>query len=115
MKKARNPRPEIKVDLPDGYELEAGEVDNLVRAVFRKTLNMEGRTADLAIVNTLRDKNLRGVEAVRNVVRVSVEYVWDHWLGKPRNPTPSKLYHVVAPILILWYAKTTPAERRSAR
>jgi hypothetical protein len=112
----RKPDPEIRTMLPDDYSLETGEIDNITYLTFKYGAGLPGvRAADVQMVMLLRDKNLKGEAAVRNTVRAACEYVWDHFLDEPKRPTPATLYRKVAPVLTLWYGKTTPAQRRSTK
>lgn len=46
------------------------------RAVFKFMMNQEWRAADVGVMQ------IQG-----NTVEQFAEYVWDHWMGEPENPT----------------------------
>lgn len=99
-------------NIPDDYELSAGEVNNIVYITCRHTCDWTMREADLAVCDMLRDKTLRGDAAVENLLEVATEYVWDHIMGEPEDPTQKQLADHIRTGLTMWFQDATPAERQ---
>lgn len=110
----RKPDIEIRVVLPADYELQPAEINNLVYLTCKYGAGWPMRGADLALVLAMRDVELRGEAAVRNTIRVTCEYLWDHILGEPARPSVSGLYRKIAPLVTQWYGRTTSEQRSHA-
>lgn len=103
---------EIEVSVPNDYKMSEGEKNNLVYLVCKYTVGWGMRSCDFVACCLMAAQGPQtGVEAIKNLTRVSCEYVWDHISGKPDNFTPEMLYAHMAEYMNEWYSDSTPEER----
>ncbi len=81
-------RPEVKESaVPETHKPTANELNNVVHLCFKQVLGTGPRVADHALlgatcpdVKDMSDLRSRYIPAL-------AEYVWDHWMGEPEDPT----------------------------
>lgn len=103
----------LGLPISDEYLPSYGELDNLAYITCRGTINWPCRTADFVVCLNAAGgpDNIKGDKGISNYVSVICDYLWDHVMGEPENPTAQQLFaHIQAP-LFEWYENTTPEER----
>ena len=84
---------------PVGHKISPNEANNIVYLTCKYTVQWPMRSVDLAVVQTLINKDLTGPEAMEDLMSVTCEYVWDHLAGEPDEFKPEDLKTHMASML----------------
>lgn len=89
--------------VPDSHKPTANERNNLVHLCFTQLLGISFRVADLSIIETLAPDVQDLNDLRQRYVPVIAEYLWDHFMGEPEEPTQQQVEHACLTIANILY------------
>ncbi len=100
----------MKLNIPENYKPNNGEINNLVYLTLKYTIKWPMRAADLAVIKTMVGE-IEGEKGITQLIEQTCEYAWDHICGETDEFTPYQLVKHITPVLQDWYQNTSQKER----
>ncbi len=98
--------------VPKDYLINYEERKRIVEKIFEITLGATPRQTDTAVCMLMSDREAKGRQGINNLIDVTCDYIWDHWMGEPKEPSAKEIKDYIKPIFTKWY-KTTNVEEQS--
>ena len=96
---------------PKYYMLTPEERSSIISKIFEISLGIVPRQTDIAVCVLMSDREARGQQGINNLIEVTCDYIHDHWMGEPEEPSVSEMRNIIKPIIKKWHETINAREQ----